>query len=615
VKKSTRIVGVVFWALLLSACPLQKEKVKPPVQPPVVPPPVVLTTLYVNAASGSDANSGAQTTPLKTLTKAMHLATSGSTIQVAPGLYDVAHNAETFPISLPGGVQLLGDEVNKGGGSSPTSIVGGGLAPGATAGTVGVTLLAGQGSTIAGFTITDDNSTFTERRGLILSNNTVTLRNNTVTGATQSVGVYVGASTGHVITGNKIVNNQGSGLGFIEGGAASKVENNAITGNSIGVKYVVAGGDLGGGSTGSAGGNVISCNTQDDLVASAATAITISAASDAWDHASPTLGCSAGDDVCDAHAGTGTAATFITTSATQASPHCGGSVLFVAESGLDTNPGTEVAPFKTITHALSIATSGSTVNVAPGTYDHDANGETFPIAVPDGVALIGDEANKGAGTVPTEIVGGGQAPSPFATGLGVAVFPGAGSTIAGFTVTNNNGGLTVRSGLILSNDGVTLRNNTVTGATQGIGVDIVASANHVITGNRIVDNGAGAGTGLRFFNDGGSGSKLENNVITGNGIGLDYEAAGGDLGGGSAGSAGGNVISCNTQIDLGTAVQTPITVSAQNNFWDHASPTVACDFSGGDICNYGPLLDPSFVSSVTIVTTGSAQTTNTVPCP
>lgn len=605
-KKSTRIVGVVLWALLLSACPLQKEKVKPPVQPPVVPPPVVLTTLYVNAASGSDANSGAQTTPLKTLTKAMHLATSGSTIQVAPGLYDVAHNAETFPISLPGGVQLLGDEVNKGGGSSPTSIVGGGLAPGATAGTVGVTLLAGQGSTVAGFTITDDNGTFTERRGLILSNNTVTLRNNTVTGATQSVGVYVGASTGHVITGNKIVNNQGSGLGFIEGGAASKVENNAITGNSIGVKYAVAGGDLGGGSSGSAGGNVISCNTQDDLVASAATAITISAASNAWDHASPTLGCSVGDDVCDAHAGTGTAATFITTSATQASPHCGGSVLFVAESGLDTNPGTEVSPFKTITHALSIATSGSTVNVAPGTYD-DANGETFPMAIPDGVALIGDEPNKGAATVPTEIVGGGQAPG-FMAGLGAAVMPGVGSTIAGFTVTNDNGGLTVRRGLILANDGVTLRNNTVTGATHQMGVYVDASSNHVISGNRIVSNGPSAGTGLDF-GAGGTGTKVENNVITGNSIGVEYEVAGGDLGGGAAGSAGGNTISCNNGLDVGVFAATPITISAANNFWDHVSPTLSCNFTGDDICDFSA----GTANAAAIDTTGAALAAGACP--
>src|SRR5205807_3244735 len=64
-----------------------------------------------------------------------------------------------------------------------------------------------------------------------------------------------------------------------------------------------------------------------------------------------------------------------------------------APAGLDTNPGTQSLPFKTITHAMSVATtSGSTVHVAPGTY---TSGETFPITVPAGVLLIGDETNKG----------------------------------------------------------------------------------------------------------------------------------------------------------------------------------------------------------------------------
>src|SRR5215471_3889216 len=132
-KTFTRIIVVVAAALALAACPFKKEKVKPPVQPPVTPPP--LTTLYVNAATGSDSNTGAQTKPLKTLTKATHLATNGSTINGAPGVYNAA-NGETFPISLPGGVTVIGDEANKGAGTTPTSIVGGGLAPGAASGTV-----------------------------------------------------------------------------------------------------------------------------------------------------------------------------------------------------------------------------------------------------------------------------------------------------------------------------------------------------------------------------------------------------------------------------------------------------------------------------------------------
>src|SRR5204863_3544444 len=111
--------------------------------------------------------------------------------------------------------------------------------PGATAGSVGVAVLPGEGSTVAGFTITNNNSSFTERRGLILGHSNVTLRKNTITGATHKVGVYVDASMNHVITENRIVNNGGSGSGtglaFANGGVGSKVENNDITGNWLGV--------------------------------------------------------------------------------------------------------------------------------------------------------------------------------------------------------------------------------------------------------------------------------------------------------------------------------------------------------------------------------------------
>ncbi|HXZ55194.1 MAG TPA: DUF1565 domain-containing protein [Burkholderiales bacterium] len=610
-KTFTRIVVVVAAALALAACPFKKDKVKPPVQPPVPPSPPVLTTLYVNAATGSDANSGAQNTPLKTITKATELATSGSTINVAPGTYNAA-NGEIFPISVPGGVALLGDEANKGAGSNPTSVVGGGLAPGAASGTVAVALIPGQGSTVAGLTVTNDNGAFAERRGLMLSNGTVTLRNNTVTGATQTVGVYVGASSNHVITSNRIANNQGSGLGFIEGGAGSKVESNDISGNQTGVKYAVAGGDLGGGATGSAGGNIIACNAQDDLVSSASTAITISAANNAWDHSSPTVGCNAGDDVCDTKSGTANAATIVATPATQAATHCpAGVTYYVNFLGDDANPGTQGSPFKTITKGLSVATSGSTVVVAPGTYDL-LNLETFPITVPDGVLLIGDEANKGAGGSPTTIAGGAAAPG-FAN-TSVTVLAGTGSTVAGFTITNTFATLPVRRGVILQHDNVSLKNNTVTGASHQYGIYVDGtSANDLIAGNRIVNNGPGTGTGLGFIS-GGANSKVENNVITGNGTGIEYDVDGGDLGGGPAGSAGGNTISCNgTTINGGVDIvllpSAPITLSAKNNFWDHVAPTQSCNFTGDDICdgNAGTAL-----ASI-IVTDGAALAAS--PCP
>src|SRR5207248_10097756 len=157
-------------------------------------------------------------------------------------------------------------------------------------------------------------------------------------------------SINHVITGNDIVNNggssAGSGLAFGKGGAGSKVENNVITGNGFGVEYDVAGGDLGGGSAGSAGRNEISCNTQNNLVSFAPSAITITAASNMWDHVPPARGSSSGNDIFDSSGSD----TINATPAALTSNPCAGVTLAVnVPTGVDTNPGTQDSPYNTIT--------------------------------------------------------------------------------------------------------------------------------------------------------------------------------------------------------------------------------------------------------------------------
>ncbi|MBI4557819.1 MAG: right-handed parallel beta-helix repeat-containing protein [Candidatus Hydrogenedentes bacterium] len=46
----------------------------------------------------------------------------------------------------------------------------------------------------------------------------------------------------------------------------------------------------------------------------------------------------------------------------------GGNIFYVSESGLDTNPGTEEAPWRTIQHAADVLTAGQTVRIRAGTY-------------------------------------------------------------------------------------------------------------------------------------------------------------------------------------------------------------------------------------------------------
>jgi hypothetical protein len=84
------------------------------------------TFIYVDGIGGSDFNTGEEGSPFKSITKAVGEVQPNGVIFVAPGLYDAANN-ETFPITLPAGVALVGDEGSKGDGATATEIVGDGF--------------------------------------------------------------------------------------------------------------------------------------------------------------------------------------------------------------------------------------------------------------------------------------------------------------------------------------------------------------------------------------------------------------------------------------------------------------------------------------------------------
>ncbi|HEY9806056.1 MAG TPA: DUF1565 domain-containing protein, partial [Candidatus Obscuribacterales bacterium] len=73
------------------------------------------STLYVNPAAGNDAANGTQAAPLKTLTRALQQARAGTTIQLVAGTYSTA-SGEVFPLAVPAGVTVVGNESNKGSG-------------------------------------------------------------------------------------------------------------------------------------------------------------------------------------------------------------------------------------------------------------------------------------------------------------------------------------------------------------------------------------------------------------------------------------------------------------------------------------------------------------------
>jgi hypothetical protein len=114
--------------------------------------------------------------------------------------------------------------------------------------------------------------------------------------------------------------------------------------------------------------------------------------------------------------------------------------------------------FATIGAALSAAAPDDTVRVAPGTYSPSANGESFPLAVPDGVALFG------AGWPQSTIDAEGTA--------GVLVLAGSGAAhVSGFTlrggVATNGGGIDITAGtheidqLLIIDCGALLRGSAI----------------------------------------------------------------------------------------------------------------------------------------------------------
>ncbi len=270
-----------------------------------------------------------------------------------------------------------------------------------------------------------------------------------------------------------------------------------------------------------------------------------------------------------------------------------------ASMGNDAAPGTVSLPFRTLTHALSVAASGEVVFAFPGTYDA-AHGETFPLLVPSGVTLLGSEQDKGGGLVATEIVGGGLAPSPNPGGLlGATIVPGAGSTVAGFRIENDQPpSAVVAEAVVLPEASVTLRNNRIVDSEDGV-YCYNAVGDHVIRGNVI----AGHSTSGIVFDGGGEGSIVESNRITGNLNGAEFHSTGGDMGGGGAGSLGLNVLSCNTGADLWTDASAVTTIAACFDEWDHVAPTVAP----------GPGVDISNANGAAVVIVGA--TTHVGGCP
>ncbi len=255
-----------------------------------------------------------------------------------------------------------------------------------------------------------------------------------------------------------------------------------------------------------------------------------------------------------------------------------------AATGSDENPGTADAPLRTISRALSrlLTEEGGTVLVAPGRYDASV-GESFPLYVPNNVALLGDAATRGLGPPTTEIVGSGQIPF-VPEGNNATLRLGTDVTVSGFFL--SKGGARGLGVIVEADDRMSLTSCTIEGpgpdtsfGESTIGVLVTSDTGCVIRDCVV----RGHRTGIQIGNASGPAHLLEHNVVRDNKHGISAWVAVApdslDLGGGAAGGVGVNEIAGN-EIDLWVIAGTQ--VAARNNAWDHVPPEMFQEQFGPD---------------------------------
>jgi parallel beta-helix repeat protein len=151
-------------------------------------------------------------------------------------------------------------------------------------------------------------------------------------------------------------------------------------------------------------------------------------------------------------------------------------------TGNDTNTGSRLSPFKTLTRALKVTRILTKIHLESGTYSA-ANGEVFPLIVPERATVVGNEANKGIEIV---ISGSGEYQSPSFGMQYITLLLLNNASLFGVTVTNNSAKGT---GIWIESAAPTLANNTLKDCGRE-GVFTAGTAKSVILDNIFVQNTA-----------------------------------------------------------------------------------------------------------------------------
>lgn len=264
----------------------------------------------------------------------------------------------------------------------------------------------------------------------------------------------------------------------------------------------------------------------------------------------------------------------------------------------DTGTGCPLKPFRSITHGLAAADSGSTVWVAAGLYDED-HGEVFSLGVPAGVALIGENWE-------TTIIRchGDDPDAGMAVGLSWA-----GCTLRNFTVDQGPSPASPLNAMVSMggySNGAVIDSIILPDRGYWTSLGIGGSTNTTVTNCRIVAAGEPDGRGIQISGD-DTGTTIRNCTVSGFDTGIftvgdsdvliegctlennirgvwvccsDFGSAPSpDLGGGpTRGGTGGNVIRNN--IACGLTNTTGSQVYAKFNTWNGDLPV-----PGEDYCN------------------------------
>ncbi|MEM8639630.1 MAG: S-layer homology domain-containing protein [Cyanobacteria bacterium P01_G01_bin.54] len=155
-------------------------------------------------------------------------------------------------------------------------------------------------------------------------------------------------------------------------------------------------------------------------------------------------------------------------------------------NGSDRSGGTHQLPFQTLTHSLRQAqnTPDAVIQLAPGNYN-ETTGEVFPLLIPAGVKVIGDEAGQGQGI---NLRGGGRyTPASFSP-QNITVVLGDRAQLSGVTLSNpTDKGIAVW----LESAAPLLRRNTIAHCGSA-GIVVTGSSKPRIQDNRLFKTGSTA---------------------------------------------------------------------------------------------------------------------------